>query len=98
MNEKPVMTHISTIINSDLVGELENKNKQENIMLLEAEKENYLALREAICIAKKDFSFEDAINCWHKKRKFNFRTERKEILFRNGDDVIYKNIYKFSPL
>jgi hypothetical protein len=69
------------------------KNEVKNM-----EQENYIALRKAICIAKKDFSFEDAINCWHKHRKFWFRTEQKFVLVRDNDDIDHKFFYKFSPL
>lgn len=74
------------------------KNVDENVMLLETEKENYITLQKAICIVKKDFSFQDAIECWHKERKFRFRTEQEYILVRDGDEICNRIFYKFFPL
>ena len=67
-------------------------------MQIDTEKENYVALQKAINVVKKDFSFEDAINCWHKQRKFKFRTEQQNIIIRKNDDVVCKRFNAFVPL
>ena len=58
----------------------------------------FIQQRSAIKIAKKDFSLEEAVNCWHKQRKFKFRTVQKNILIREDEEIYSGLFYEFAPL
>ena len=65
----------------------------------EIEKNNFIAIKNAISNFKKDFSFNDAVNSWHKKRELKFRTEQNNVLVCDDYSGFYhKDFYEFAPL
>ena len=105
MSEIVSISSVLTELKVDLLSEPNNKNNTEKTQKLtennmsEKEKNNYLAIKNAIGHFKKDFSFDDAVNSWHKKRKLKFRMEQDNILV--CDDIVgwhHRTFYKFAPL
>jgi hypothetical protein len=65
------------------------------------EKNNYLFLQQEIGLFRPEFSFEDAINSWHKPRNFKYRSLRKDVILPPlAGDIMprCKWYYEFFPL
>ena len=94
-----VLAELHKQVLAEMVSEKEHTKKQNEDEMNEKEKNNYLVLRSAIGHFKNDFSFEDAIESWHKKRELKFRTERDSVLTHDDYSGWYhKDFYKIAPL
>jgi len=96
---------ISTII-TDLSDELlaektSETEAQKPIKMTDFERKNYRILQKEICNFKPDFSFDDAVNCWHKPRDLKLRTASKLITLPPPEGSIIGNscwFYEFALL
>jgi len=97
-----VLAELHKQVLAEMVSEIDAENtsyEPENDRLENLKKENYVLLQEKIKPAKSNFSLEDAIESWHKKRAFKYRTERKEVK-QSEDDwrFYYSSFCSFAPL